>query len=135
MQRAGFHKIPFRTLHTSPYYTMTDLLVDFPGSRGIASASSGPAGEQDRQIITPSIANVPRHVRFAQTSSLTITEPVTDKELSNRWYSKRERDCHRRWFKCEVSRVVKTLATTPVSSIRQEEMYHLIGIEVNAAAL
>merc|ERR1711966_203450 len=61
--------------------------------------------------------------------SLTITEPVTDKELSNRWYSKRERDCHRRWFKCEVSRVVKTLATTPVSSIRQEEMYHLIGIE------
>ena len=88
---------------------MSDLLVDFPQTR--------------------------RHVHFSATSLLTVTDPVAEEDRATMWYSKQEREHHKREIKHDVRRLAQMLSNKPISLIDQEELYDCVGMEVSIDSL
>lgn len=117
--------------------TMAELLLHFrrrsslqtapaPEPRMKASALSKQVHEQR---VSSSKTDVRGRVCFAPRSLLAITEPVSEDEIEARWYSKPERDGLKQQLQHDVRRLVRTLSTTPMSSIYQEQLYECVGLE------
>ena len=88
----------------------TDLFVDFPHHEP---------------------APLRRRVRFSARSLLALyAEPATtDEERATQWYSRQDAEDQRRRLWRDVSRLARRLASTPVSLLPREELYHCVGNE------
>mmetsp|Transcript_32758 Transcript_32758/g.55733 ORF Transcript_32758/g.55733 Transcript_32758/m.55733 type:complete len:165 (-) Transcript_32758:672-1166(-) len=95
---------------------MDDLIVDFPSERKTVKGCV--RGRKSK-----------RSVRFAEMCLLAITEPKSPEELAATWCSKRERDAFRIQLMRDLSRMRRKVATTPMASIGDDDMYGLIGME------
>jgi hypothetical protein len=111
--------------------TIINMIVDFP-CRHSASVSVAPVHEPHQQAISSTV-DVDRRVRFAATSLLSVTAPVSAEDLQAMWYSKEERGHQKETLKGAVRRLIRRLSTTPIASIHQEELYECIGMEVRRA--
>jgi len=103
------------------------MIVDFP-CRHSASVSVAPVHEPHQQAISSTV-DVDRRVRFAATSLLSVTAPVSAEDLQAMWYSKEERGHQKETLKGAVRRLIRRLSTTSIASIHQEELYECIGME------
>ena len=102
---------------------MAQLIVDFPRKLRPMSESR----PSKLMLSTPTPAR--RSVRFSETSVLTITDRATKEELQHCWYSKEERDGLRADLTRHLLQTRAKLATTPMSSIGQDDLYECIWME------
>lgn len=100
---------------------MAELIVDFPPLERLDS--------QSNKRMLSATRTRQRSVRFAETSTLTIIDPVIKEELKLRWYSKRERDLLREHFAWQVNEAQEKLATSPMAMIGQEDLIECVGME------